>query len=88
MPKLAPMTFSDWLLFQRRKKGIRQDDLAKAIGVSPQTISAWQTGRNIPRLNPRQTKILCEELGCTLDELAEAFGTADLESTQLEPSAG
>jgi putative transcriptional regulator len=88
MPKLAPTTFSDWFLFQRRKKGIRQDDLAKAIGVSSQTVSAWQTGRNIPRLNPRQTKILCDELGCTLDELAEAFGTTDSDAPQLEHSAG
>jgi DNA-binding XRE family transcriptional regulator len=87
MPKLAPTTFADWLLLKRRKKGIRQEDLAKALAISHQTVSSWETGRGIPKLNPRQMKILCEMLGCAMEELAEAFGESDLE-TQFERDAG
>lgn len=37
----------------RREHGLRQSDLAKAIGASPQTISRWERGVQ-PILNPRQ----------------------------------
>jgi transcriptional regulator with XRE-family HTH domain len=81
MPKLAPMTFADWVHLQRRRIGIRQEDVAEAVGISPQTVSAWETGRSIPKLNPRQMKVLCEQLNCDLEELVEAFGTEDLKTT-------
>jgi transcriptional regulator with XRE-family HTH domain len=80
MPKLAPMTFADWFHLQRRQIGFRQEDLAEVLGISPQTVSAWETGRSTPKLNPRQMKILCKWLNCDLDELVEAFGAPDLET--------
>ncbi len=82
------MDFGDWLLLKRRKRKISQADLANALGISHQTASGWETQRGFPRLNPRQTKIFCEMLGCSLEELAEAFGTTDLEVPPLERNAG
>ena len=35
----------------RKTKGIRQDDFAKALGVSRQTISSLETGRYNPSIN-------------------------------------
>ena len=35
----------------RRAKGIRQEDFAKAMGVSRQTISSLETGRYNPSIN-------------------------------------
>ena len=35
----------------RKAKGIRQDDFAKAMGVSRQTISSLETGRYNPSIN-------------------------------------
>ena len=35
----------------RKAKGIRQDDFAKALGVSRQTISSLETGRYNPSIN-------------------------------------
>jgi transcriptional regulator with XRE-family HTH domain len=74
MSEISSMTFAEWLLLKRRKKGIRQEDLAKVLDLSHQTVSSWETGRGIPRLDPRQTRILCKTLGCDLEDLAEAFG--------------
>ncbi|WP_223257485.1 helix-turn-helix transcriptional regulator [Phormidesmis priestleyi] len=74
----TPMTFGDWLHFQRRKKSIRQEDLAKALVVSPQTVSAWETGRNVPRFTPQQMQVLCEMLNCPLSEIAQAFTQAQM----------
>lgn len=34
----------------RREKGIRQEDFAKALGVSRQTISSLETGRYNPSI--------------------------------------
>ena len=35
----------------RKSKGIRQEDFAKAMGVSRQTISSLETGRYNPSIN-------------------------------------
>ena len=35
----------------RRARGIRQEDFAKAMGVSRQTISSLETGRYNPSIN-------------------------------------
>ena len=35
----------------RKKKGIRQEDFAKALGVSRQTISSLETGRYNPSIS-------------------------------------
>ncbi len=32
----------------RRQKGVTQDELAEAMGVSPQAVSKWETGLNCP----------------------------------------
>lgn len=88
MSKFTPLTFAEWLLLKRRKKRIRQEDLAKALAISHQTVSTWETGRGIPKLNPHQMQILCENLDCALEELAEAFANSEsIHDRQLEQSA-
>ena len=34
----------------RRRRGMSQKELALALGVSKQTISNWEVGRNVPRM--------------------------------------
>lgn len=59
--------------FARRLRGLRaearmsQAELAKTLGVNPDTISNWETGENWPNLFVA-TK-LADTLGCSLDEL-------------------
>lgn len=38
------MKFDEKLIELRKSKGLSQDELGNAIGVSRQTISKWETG--------------------------------------------
>lgn len=51
----------------RAMKDLSQDDLAKAVGVSRQTISAIEKGDYNPSINLCIS--ICRYLGRTLDEL-------------------
>ena len=51
----------------RRVKGIRQEELAKALGVSRQTISSLETGRYNPSIFLAH-KIACF-FGLTIEEV-------------------
>ena len=32
----------------RKKKNLKQDELAEKLGVSPQAVSKWETGKGLP----------------------------------------
>jgi len=51
----------------RRMKGIKQDDLAEQLGVTPQAVSKWENDGSCPDISllPK----LAELLGVTTDEL-------------------
>lgn len=51
----------------RTFKGLTQNDLARAVGVSRQTIVAVESGKYNPTIN--LCVDICKVLGCTLDEL-------------------
>ncbi|WP_315862891.1 MULTISPECIES: helix-turn-helix transcriptional regulator [unclassified Thermosynechococcus] len=57
----------------RRRSGLTQTQLANHLGLRQGTISDWECGKTQPRLSPTETHNLCQLLGCTLDELKEAF---------------
>lgn len=57
------MQFKDRLASLLKEKGVSQSELARAIGVSRQSISSWMVGR----LKPRETQ---------LRNLAEFFGAS------------
>ena len=61
------MTFSERLLSLRQKKGVLQQDVATAIGVSKHSYQRFEYGEREPRL---PTLIaLADFYGITLDEL-------------------
>lgn len=47
----------------RRRRGMSQQELALALGVSKQTISNWEVGRKIPRMK-------------TVEKIANIFGVS------------
>lgn len=51
----------------REQKGMKQEELAREVGVERSTVTKWETGTSFPRatLLPK----LAEVLGCTIDEL-------------------
>ena len=53
----------------RKSKGISQEYLASAIGVTQGAISAYETGRWEPSITT--IKKMASILGCTVDDLLE-----------------
>ena len=51
----------------RKEKGLKQDELAEILGVSPQAVSKWENDQTCPDISllPKLSKIL----GVTVDEL-------------------
>ncbi len=58
----------------RERSSLTQMKLAVALGVSITTISEWENGKKEPRL--KHVRRLIEVLGCTFEELCEAFDQA------------
>ena len=44
-----PMKFSEKLKEARKNAGLKQPELAKAVGVSVRTIASYETGETYPR---------------------------------------
>ena len=42
------MTIGNKLMIERRRRGLRQEDLAKEIGVSTRTINLYENGKSYP----------------------------------------
>jgi transcriptional regulator with XRE-family HTH domain len=55
----------------RERANLTQMKLAVALGVSITTVSDWENGKKEPRL--KHVRLLIEILGCSFEELCEAF---------------
>ncbi|MBE6957864.1 MAG: helix-turn-helix transcriptional regulator [Ruminococcaceae bacterium] len=51
----------------RKERGIRQEDFAKVLGVSRQTISSLETGRYNPSINLAHS--IAKYFGMTIEEV-------------------
>lgn len=67
-----PRTPNVGLIALRKRINLTQRQLAKAVGVTEQTISNWETGLSEPLLTIPQTLALCKALRCSLDKLIDA----------------
>ena len=63
------MSFAENLKLLRKANNIDQKELAKAINVSPKTISHWETGYTEPSI--LQLIALANTFNVTLDELVD-----------------
>lgn len=61
----------------RLKAGKTQRHLGEVLKIRGQTISDWECGVSVPRLSLPQAAILCDELNCSIHELAAVFDTPD-----------
>lgn len=55
---------------QREKRGLKQQDIANALGISPQAVSKWERGENAPDIAVLAS--LAQLLGVTVDWLLAA----------------
>lgn len=51
----------------RLEKGLTQQDLAKIVGVEPESISYYEAGKKKPSFE--KIKIICRVLGLKMDEI-------------------
>lgn len=51
----------------RINKGLRQSDLAEAIGVNRKTIAAWEKGTSLPTAD--KIDAICELFGVSYDDI-------------------
>lgn len=63
------MNIGEKILNLRKKQGLSQEALGDKIKVTRQTISNWELGITFP--NPKQLKILSQELNVSIDELLD-----------------
>ena len=61
------MAFAENLTALRKYKGMSQEDLAAAIGVSRQTLSKYETGESVPDIE--RTQAIARVFGTSIDEL-------------------
>jgi transcriptional regulator with XRE-family HTH domain len=57
-PRRPPEDAGTNLRQLREELQMSQEDLARELGVSSQTISRWELGKNIPTFNVQQMKAL------------------------------
>ena len=60
------MNFNEKLIELRKSKGLSQDELGNALGVSRQTISKWELAQSYPDF---QRLVLLSDFGLSLDAL-------------------
>jgi DNA-binding XRE family transcriptional regulator len=56
------------IIAAREAAGLRQTDVAAALGIRQQRISSWESGEGLPN-TPRLWRTLCDTLGVSADFL-------------------
>lgn len=62
------MEFANILRLRREMKGLSQEEVAKAVGVARQTVTAWEGGQT-ERIEAHNIKKLAKALGVTPNDL-------------------
>ena len=65
--------FSKYLVELRKKNNLSQNELAKMLNVSQQTISFWESGRRTPKL--RHAILLSDNFNISIEEIIDCFSS-------------
>lgn len=76
--------FAALLVAARKRKGLRQEDVAERSGVSRRTLTRWEGG-NAERTDADGVRAVCEVLGINLTDAAIALGYVDPEPRPEPP---
>lgn len=70
-------------MLRKLRGNLTQEDIAKAIGVSTNTVSRWERGDVTPKLELWQVKKLCSVLGISnIDKLPDTFSPQPMDYFQ------
>ena len=75
------MNFNEKLIELRKSKGLSQDELGNALGVSRQTISKWELAQSYPDF--QRLVLLSDYFGLSLDALLKDIYVQDVRDKNL-----
>lgn len=75
------MDFNEKLIELRKSKGLSQDELGNALGVSRQTISKWELAQSYPDF--QRLVLLSDYFGLSLDALVKNIDVQDVRTKNL-----
>lgn len=75
------MNFNEKLIELRKSKGLSQDELGNALGVSRQTISKWELAHSYPDF--QRLVLLSDYFGLSLDALVKDIDVQDIRNKNL-----
>ena len=75
------MNFNEKLIELRKSKGLSQDELGNALGVSRQTISKWELAQSYPDF--QRLVLLSDYFGLSLDALVKDIDVQDVRNKNL-----
>lgn len=75
------MNFNEKLIELRKSKGLSQDELGNALGVSRQTISKWELAQSYPDF--QRLVLLSDYFGLSLDALVKDIEVQDVRDKNL-----
>ena len=67
----------------RKEAGLTQDDVAKALNVTRDTVANWENGRSTPKLEVWQFKELCKLLARPVEAIPDSFVSSKNENAQI-----
>lgn len=76
--EMSESTIAEIITRARRKQGLNQSELARQLGVTPQSVQAWESGRSVPR--PAKFKEIADALGIRAQALLRASGMMNVQS--------
>lgn len=78
---MCDMNFNEKLIELRKSKGLSQDELGNALGVSRQTISKWELAQSYPDF--QRLVLLSDYFGLSLDALVKDIDVQDIRDKNL-----
>jgi transcriptional regulator with XRE-family HTH domain len=76
-----PATFGEFIRKARLEKGLKQADLAAAVGVDEATVANWESYPTLPTKRRDKVKAACEHLGLNYQEMVSRFCSSDSGAT-------
>lgn len=76
------MNFPNKLRTLREQRRINQTELAKALGVKPQSVQSWESGRTMPRT--KRLKIIADYFDISLISLMEEQETPKIGQSSID----